>query len=211
MKTQTRILRMLFCLAAASLTPILQVHAAIFADHFNKKPSALWRNETGAWAVEAGAYKATNPANFPAASSSLPFNLTDFSVDFDVNDVQDGGIWLRSAAAPGTAVGRKGIIFNLQTINGTKVYWHIVEDGNEWGDAQNLVFLSFGNTVHVHIEVAGDTYSAFLDGSSTPASTLTTSLFTQGHVALYDFSGQSFDNFVLRAPSRRTGRPRPGF
>lgn len=48
----------------------------------------------------------------------------------------------------------------------------------------------------------GETYSAFLDGSSTPASTLTTSLFAKGRVALYDFSGQSFDNFVLRAATR---------
>src|SRR5205814_9614280 len=99
MKVQTRILRMLVWLAVVSLAPILHVQAAVFTDHFNSKASHLWKNETGAWAVENGAYKAIAPANFPAASSSLPFNLTDFSVDFDINAVQDGGIWLRSAAA----------------------------------------------------------------------------------------------------------------
>ncbi|MEY2429399.1 MAG: hypothetical protein QOJ40_2284, partial [Verrucomicrobiota bacterium] len=68
----------------------------------------------------------------------------------------------------------------------------------------------FGNNVHVHIEVSGNTYTAFLDGSATPVSTLTTGLFAKGHVALYDFSDQSFDNFVLRVPSKRTGKERSG-
>ena len=133
-------------LAVASLTLVAhsQEHK-IFKDNFSPRASRLWRNEVGAWSAAGGVYKATAPANFPAASSSLPFSLRDFSVDFDVNDVQDGGIWLRSTAEPRTAVGRKGILFNLQTINGSKVYWHIVSDGNQWGDAQNLTYLSYGN------------------------------------------------------------------
>ncbi|MEY2429542.1 MAG: hypothetical protein QOJ40_2427, partial [Verrucomicrobiota bacterium] len=37
--------------------------------------------------------------------------------------------------------------------------------------------------------------------SSTPATTLTTSEFANGQVALYDFSSQTFDNFVLQVPA----------
>jgi hypothetical protein len=58
--------------------------------------------------------------------------------------------------------------------------------------------MAYGTNPHIHIEVSGNTYSAFVNGSLTPATTLTTSLFSSGQVALYDNSAQSFDNFVLQ-------------
>jgi hypothetical protein len=45
--------------------------------------------------------------------------------------------------------------------------------------------------------VAARSLSHVNNGSSTPATTLTTSAFTSGGVGLYDFSAQTFDNFVL--------------
>jgi hypothetical protein len=52
---------------------------------------------------------------------------------------------------------------------------------------------------HIRVEVSGDTYSAFVNGSTTAATSITTNTFTSGHVGLYDFSGQTFDNVVVTA------------
>jgi hypothetical protein len=49
---------------------------------------------------------------------------------------------------------------------------------------------------HIRVEVSRDTYSAFVDGSNVPVTTPVTDAFAGGQVALYDFSGQSFDNVV---------------
>jgi len=58
----------------------------------------------------------------------------------------------------------------------------------------------------LRIDVQGDLYSAYVNGSATPATTFTSDLFRSGYVGLYDhdiFDGglQSFDNFVVSAPS----------
>ncbi len=184
-------------LIALSMIAACAANATVlFSDNFNLGPSPRWGNERGSWSATGGAYRPAAPGNFPAAVSSLPFSLTDFSVDFDINSVSDGGIWLRSSAAPGTAVGFKGILLNLKPYYG--IYWHIVSDGTTYGTDLNHVPFSSSNP-HVHVEVSGNSYAAFLDGSSTPITTLTTSAFGSGGVALYDNSSQSFDNFVLQA------------
>ena len=69
-------------------------------------------------------------------------------------------------------------------------------------DALNLVVGSFpaGSNPHVHVEVSGNTYSAFINGATNPITTLTTSAFLSGQVGLYDFSGETFDNFAVQTP-----------
>jgi hypothetical protein len=52
-------------------------------------------------------------------------------------------------------------------------------------------------STHIHIEVNGNLYQAFVGGTLT--GTLTTSAVTAGRVALYDFSSQTFDNARLSA------------
>ncbi len=179
--------------------------ATLFGDNFDSGPSSLWGNNSGSWSASAGVYAASAPNNFPNAFSALPFNLTNFTVDVDIHGVTDGGIWLRSSPAPGTAVGVKGILLVLKYANfggDGQLYWHIVPDGSSYGDALNVNVGSFaaGSNPHVHVEVSGDTYSAFINGATNPATTLTTSAFAGGQVALYDFSSQTFDNFVLQVP-----------
>lgn len=195
----------LVALAFATLGPAQAQAGIIFTDNFNAGASPLWGNEVGTWTAAGGVYSANAPSNFPSAHSSLPFSLTDFSIDFDVNDVQDGGVWLRSAAAPGTNVGRTGVLLvtggNLGT--GTGLYWHIVTDPSTYGsqfDAVNGLFISGVSDPHIRVEVSGNTYSAFVNGSLVPATTLTTSAFASGQVALYDFSNQTFDNVVVATP-----------
>jgi hypothetical protein len=86
---------------------------------------------------------------------------------------------------------------------GTGLYWHIVADGSSYGAILNEVtglFTPGASNAHIRVEVAGDTYAAFVDGSSLPATALTTSAFASGQVALYDFSNQTFDNVVVATP-----------
>src|SRR5258707_8895360 len=147
----------------------------------------------------------TAPTKLRNAFSSLPFNLTNFSIDLDINGVQDGGVWLRSTPVPGTSVGIKGVLLLLKYADfpNSQIYWHIVTDGTSYGEGLNTSPGSFaaGSNPHVHIEVSGDTYSAFVNGSTQPATILTTSAFASGQVALYDFSSQTFDNISLQAPT----------
>ena len=62
------------------------------------------------------------------------------------------------------------------------------------------LFTSGVSDPHIRVEVTGDTYAAFVNGSTTPATTLTTANFASGEFGLYDFSNQTFDNVVLFSP-----------
>ena len=60
----------------------------------------------------------------------------------------------------------------------------------------NNVFTS-GNDLHLRVEVIGDRYSVFVNGATTPATTLVTSEFSSGRVALYTSGNSRFDNVRL--------------
>ncbi|MFO0829424.1 MAG: hypothetical protein U0572_14900 [Phycisphaerales bacterium] len=169
-----------------------------FSDNFDAGASPLWGNESGSWIVADGRYSAELPSNWPNAYSSLPFVLANCAIDVDIAAVNDGGIWLRSAPAPGTPIGVTGVLL-VTGANGFSFYWHIVPDGSSYGSSYEIVWGLFppGSDIHVRVEVVGDAYSVYLNGETTPASTLTTSQFPVGRVGLYDYSGQSFDNVVV--------------
>jgi len=169
-----------------------------FTDDFESGASVLWGNEIGAWGASGGVYSAANWSNFPSAHSSLPFDLTDFTIDFDVSNAYDGGVWLRSSSAEGTSVGRQGVLLVLAP--GGNLYWHIVPDGTSYGSSLNVTPLGSVTDLHFHVEVTGDTYEVFINGSDTAATTLTTDTFANGQAALYSNSRQSFDNIVLAVP-----------
>ena len=145
-----------------------------------------------------GASTSPGPEQLPNAFSSLPFGLTDFSIDVDVNAINDGGVWLRSAAAPATSLGIIGVLF--VTADGES-YWHIVTDGSSYGSApQPVAGPPTGSSPHLRIEVTGDTYAAFLDGSATPITTLTTSAFAVR-------AGRGSDSTQPDVRQRRPGDP----
>jgi pectate lyase len=182
--------------------------ATLFSDNFNSGANPAWGNERGAWRALHGTYDASEPSNAPLTYSSvttLP-NLTDFTVKVRVNDLNDGGVWLRSNYNGGAI---NGVLLvtggELGTFNG--LYWHIVSNGNT-GAILNQVSIAGlqGSSVNLRIRVKGSTYSAYVGNSATPATTLTTSAFASGSVALYDFSpqngassprGETFDNVVI--------------
>lgn len=178
-----------------------------FTDNFNIGASSLWGNEVGSWRQNSGVYDSQNPSNSPLTYSSLPFILSDFSVELDVNKVSDGGVFLRSTDQNNGVLlvtgGNGGV--------GTGFYWHIIKNGvfsAPLNPSKSGLFERGSSSVHLRIEVAGDKYSVFLNGSSEPVTSLTTSMFSAGKVALYDFSNvQTFDNFSI-AIKEEVARPK---
>jgi hypothetical protein len=177
-----------------------------FFDDFNSGASPLWGNEAGSWLAAGGVY--TNDLGGyldPAPYSGLPFILHDFVVDLDINDVNDGGVWLRSQHTPtmnfGVLLvtgGRGGVAAG----QGRSLYWHIYDGGPDTAVILNEVpnlFVGGVSDVRLRVEVVGNTYSAFLNSAATPISSIATDLFPSGRFALYNnyLSDQSFDNVSL--------------
>jgi hypothetical protein len=167
----------------------------IFTDDFNTGPSSLWGNESGTWFGTGGGYDASG-ATPPVDYSSLPFALTDFEIAMDVTGTDDGGVFLRSEYNGG-AINGVLLVMGGNGGSGTGFYWHEFVNG-----ASGPILSPGGLTtdpVHVRVTVVGNLYSLYLNGSATPATTLTSSLYSSGQVALYDNGLDVFDNIVLSA------------
>jgi len=176
----------------------------IFFDDFNSGADPAWGNERGNWEATGGVYYASEPNNNPLVYSSvttLPA-LADFTLEVDINDVDDGGVWLRSDYNGGSV---NGVILIIGGDRGTYngLYWHVVQNGSP-GPALNRgpVPGIQGSDIHLKIAVKGATFSAFVNGNTTPVTTLTSDTFASGSVGLYDYSifgpgDQSFDNFSI--------------
>lgn len=173
-----------------------RAQAALFYDDFNSGASTLWGDESGSWFVSGGEYRAQYPDNYPNAHSSLPFDLQDFEFEVDINNLHDGGVWLRSYENPYSSIRACGV---LLVTKGNGFYWHIVTGGSYGGSLNPTGYLfAAGSDIHLRVTVFGDIYSAYLGSGTSPVTTLTTSAFSSGRVGLYDF-GQSFDNVILNA------------
>lgn len=167
-----------------------------FLDNFDTGPSTSWGNEVGEWTATGGTYAASSPNNSPATYSSLPFQLRDFTLDIDINQVADGGIWLRSTN------NEDGV---LLVTKDDGLYWHTVQNGY-YSEALNAVSGLFtpGSNLHLKIVVSADTYSVFVDGQATASTSLSTGAYPSGRLALYSYSAQAFDNVQLIATSSST-------
>ena len=164
----------------------------IFFDDFNSGPSVLWASEFGSWYESGGQYFASSPNNFPNAHSSLPFQLTDFTVEVDVTNANDGGIWLRSEVAA-NGIGRTGVL--LVTLGGIN-YFHIVT-GSGYGASINPYGVP-GTSYNLRVEVSGNDYQTFINGAS--SGFLSTDIFSSGKTAVYSNSfPMGFDNFRIDA------------
>jgi hypothetical protein len=184
----------------------------IFTDNFDAGASPLWSNLRGAWTAAGGVYSATYPQNIPPTFTGLPFVLENFAVDVDINQVADGGVWLRCGASGTNGVllvtGGFGWGSGIRGGNaGRSLYWHVITPQN-WssppvlGEVDNVFTNPGVQNVHLRVEVVGNRYSAFLNGSTNATTVIveTNSIYNSGHVGLYDYSVQTFDNFVLSIP-----------
>jgi hypothetical protein len=174
-------------------------------------PSQWWRNERGAWGLSGGGYAAGAPGASPATYSSLRLALTDFSVELDVVSASlagfttNSGVWLRSQLAGPEP---NGVLFALGDLfpwNTGDVYW-LRCNGFSFSSPQGVApnVYAEGGTVHVRIDVRGDTYVAYVNGSAAPTTQLTTPDYPSGALGLFDnaVGPAVFDNiFVQTLPS----------
>ncbi|HUB25105.1 MAG TPA: LamG-like jellyroll fold domain-containing protein [Tepidisphaeraceae bacterium] len=196
----------------------------IFQDSFDGPPSTQWSNSVGDWTTSNGCYFATQPRGRPATYTGLPFDLTDFTVDVDIKNVGDGGLWLRSDGSDqnGVLLVTGGLGYgDGQRGNGAggALYWHVYQNGRHADpiSVANGVFVPDTNC-HIHVVVRGDHYAAFINGATTPASEFVDDTYSHGQVGLYDNqpsigggSGerQMFANFTLSrlTPADTTSPP----
>lgn len=179
---------------AAVVGPMATSATIQFSDSFTPSASSKWNNYSGNWVASNGTYAASVPENEPFAISSLPYDLTDLTVNVTVNNLADGGIWLHS-----DGTNQNGVILVLGGEGygqghrggaaGNAIYWQVVNNGQGYvGGVQDEVDGVFtpGNTYNIKVTVTGDTYSAYINGASTPVTTFTDSTFASGDVGLYD-------------------------
>jgi len=87
---------------------------------------------------------------------------------------------------------------------GDYMYWHILQNGNVGSglNPSSSIGAIGQHDPSLHIVVEGDTYKVYLDGSTNPATTLTTSAFSIGKVGLFDNASPetSFSDIVITVP-----------
>jgi hypothetical protein len=185
-------LSLVLCLTGFAIGARAQV---FFADDFNGGASPSWGDNLGNWTASGGVYYTQNPQRVPLAFSILPFAFPDFAVDVDVQAIGEGGILLR-----GDATGH-GVLLVMGGYGGsaTSLYWHEMSDWLNYSPILNEApgLWQMGDNIHLRVEVSGNTYSAYLNGAGTPATTLVSSHVAGGQVALIDTTFQTFDNFVI--------------
>lgn len=195
--------------------PISLVTPALLTD-FDTPPtgSDWWNNERGDWGVASGAWAAGTPGIYAPLVTYSSFDSTqaDFLIELDVPNAShanfdtNGGIWLRSNFANGLPY-PTGVVLAFGEAfpwGGGDVYWHR-NYGSGYQSAQNVAHNVYtaGQTLHLRIEVRGDTYTCWANDAQTPSTTLVTSEFPAGRIALLDgvASGTSFDNIFIQTLS----------
>ena len=100
------------------------------------------------------------------------------------------------------------LIFLNDALHPNALFWHEVKvpngPPNDYGTELNTVTTFPLGNFSLRIDVQGDLYSAYLNGSTTPATTFVSSLFASGYTGVYDHDvfnngAQSFDNFLVTA------------
>ena len=160
-----------------------------FTDNFSP-PSSLWNSLTGNWTASAGDYYAQNPNNSPFALTVLPLDLSNYSLTVQVNNLADSGILVRSNGSSNyvlLVLGGLGYGQGIRSsVAGTGIYW---ADSSNPNATTNLVTNVFtpGGTYSITVTAVGDTFSAYINGASTPVTTITDAAGgASGMVGLYD-------------------------
>jgi len=189
-------------LAAAWLAVTPALAAETFCDSFRTKNDPAWGDQGGSWTVAGRKYYATAPDNNPLTYTDLVNyqSLKNFTVNVTVNDVYDGGIWLRSQFNAGAPNGILLVVGGACS-SYTGLYWHVVTNGDA-GQCLNLANVSGleGSKAKVKVVVKGDTYTAYVGGKE--VTSLTSSTYSAGSTGLYDNSGapqETFSHYCLSA------------
>ena len=179
-----------------------------------------WGNELGDWPTDnadldaIGFYQAGSPNNTPATYSSVTGfpSLTDFTIDVNVHQFADGGVWLRSEFDPNLyGAGQGGVKNGVLLVAGgagglfSGLYFHTITDGVWSHFLQQWTYPSgdlLGSDATIKVNVSGNTYSASVNGTADPL-TLINDQFDSGNVGLYCYQPtsnlSSFASFSLNA------------
>jgi hypothetical protein len=147
-----------------------------FTDNFSP-PSSEWSNSTGDWTASGGDYYPEYPSSETYAATYLPFDVEDYTLTVTVNSLGDADIFVRTNSTHsewvdlilgglGYGAGYRG------GTTGTAIYWADSSDPNATLNEVTGVFTP-GDTYTITIKAVGDTFSAYIDGSSTPVTTFT--------------------------------------
>jgi len=192
--------------AGGIMVLLLAVNPALagtsFCDSFANKNDPAWGDQDGSWTIAKHKYYATMPNNNPLAYTDLVDyqSLKNFTLDVTVNDVYDGGIWLRSQYNGGAPDGVLLVIGGAcSSYNG--VYWHIVQNGSP-GQCLNEVNVPGlqGSNAKIKVVAKGNTYTAYVNGAM--VTSLTDMTYATGSAGLYDNSAapqETFSHFCLKA------------
>jgi hypothetical protein len=181
-----------FLLLTASLFFIAPAGAQ--AIHFSDKfdpPSSPWHSVAGDWTGGDGKYYATVPNNNPFAITILPFDVAEYTLDVTVNNLGDSGILVRT-----NGTGSKYVLLVLGGYGygqgtrggnaGNSIYWADSSNPAQITNPVNGVFTP-GKTYDITVKASGNTFSAYINGSSTAVTSVTDAVAgSAGLVGLYD-------------------------
>ena len=161
-----------------------------FTDDFSP-PSPMWSNTSGNWTASNGVYYAQTPNNSPATMTLLPFDLTSYTLTVKLNPLGDSGIYVRSNAA-GTrylllVIGGSGYGQGTRGgYAGNSIYWLDSSAPSLPANFQAGV-VDVGMIINVTVQAVGNTFTVYLNNSSTPVSSYTdNNVGSDGLVGLYD-------------------------
>jgi hypothetical protein len=189
MRSQSRVIgtRQSRPAAVEAIEPRLLLSTVSFQDTFKPTASPLWSNSHGDWVASNGTYSPKTPSNTPYAASLLPYTLTNFTLSVQVNELGDSGIIFgaNSSLTTGAILIIGGAGYGQGQRGGeagTSLYFQV--GAAQVGFVQNA--FKPGSTHTITVKVSGDTCSAYIDKSKSPATTLTSSAIGSGLVGLYD-------------------------
>jgi hypothetical protein len=194
-------------LAAAALLIATGVAAAesTWRDNFDQGQQLPWTSVRGNWIASDGTYAAQQPGSSPVTAALLPYDLSDFSIEVDLIQPVDGGLWLRANADATSGV--------LLVVFANRMYWHVIADPvtGPWtihGFAWISPALGSGAN-RIRVTGHGPILRAYVNGAPVATSTLDLTTvtnppgtdFLRGRVGLYDNAapGTLFDNLRLEA------------
>lgn len=184
----------------------------LFTDSFTGIESELWGNELGDWMAPRGAYYSRLPDISPLAYTSLPFNLTDFVVEFDVYNIKDGGILVRSTDnTDGILIGVGGdsLGFGGSGLFIANMTDSDIRSASLISSAENM-FKADGDS-HIKVAVSGSQYQVFIDRHTIPILTINETSYTNGKISLVSASKQLYDNVDLKVISEQSDNITPCF
>ncbi len=155
-----------------------------FFDDFEDGDDVGWGHEIGSWIVNNGEYTATGKSGV-AVSSVGSISWTDYIFEGDLRITQKGAAHLE-LKVPEVGAGSKNVPDNgIHLVifpAGNSIYWHVIENGIGYPQGMKTLDVSVNRPIHVKVEIAGDTYKAYVN--EILKNTLIDNTYSSGKIAV---------------------------